>query len=173
MAGTEKKKRSAKTRFLQFKRYEAFRMEQKAARAAAAGAPAMLAADKITAKAATATADAPAIPAEKRKTTTTRANRKITLAQFERYEAMLVKKQEEERGCHAVAGSPIFENCVKEGVILHQMQVKPSYASILKKGKKNAPPVRGYSLVAAALSRMKKQSEPPLKRATIDPRSCT
>ena len=42
-------------------------------------------------------ADTRAIPAAKRKTTTT-ANRKITLTQFERYKAMLVKQEEEERG---------------------------------------------------------------------------
>ena len=48
------------------------------------------------------------------------------------------------------------------------MKVKPSYTTILKKGRKSAPPVRGYSLAAAALGRMKKQSAPPLKRAMID-----
>ena len=61
-----------------------------------------------------------------------------------------------------------FFSRVKEGVILHQMQVKPSYATILKKGRKSAPPVRGYLLAAAALSRMKTQSAPPAKRGTTD-----
>ena len=55
----------------------------------------------------------------------------ITLAQLLRYEAMLVKQLEEEVGCHVVAGSHIFENCAEEVVILHQMQVKSSYAIIL------------------------------------------
>ena len=98
------------------------------------------------------------MPAAKRKTTTT-ANGKITRAQLARYEAMIAQRQEEEVRRHAFAGAHIFdfENCV-EDVILHDFQVKPSYASILKKGKKSAPPTRGYSLAVAALVRERKKS---------------
>ena len=73
--------------------------------AAAAEALAIPAAEQMTTNAAptaVAAVDVPAIPSAKRKRTTT-ANGKRTLAQFMRYEAMLVKQQEEERGCHAVA----------------------------------------------------------------------
>ena len=81
----EKKTINVKTTFAQFKRYEAFRREQKAAEAATAAsaeAPAMLAAEQMAANAAPppAAADAPAIPAVKWKMITTTANRKITLA---------------------------------------------------------------------------------------------
>ena len=49
------------------------------------------------------------------------------------------------------------------------MQVKPSYASILKKEGKSAPPTRGYSLVVAALVRERKQSAQTPERATTNP----
>ena len=83
---------------------------------------------------------------------------------------MIAQWQEEEVRRHAFAGAHIFyfENCV-EDVILHELQVKPFYASILKKGKKSAPPTRRHSLVVAALAREMKQSAQTPKRATTDP----
>ena len=83
-----------------------------------------------------ATTEAPTTPAtNKRKTRTpaTTTERKIMFAQFRRYER-LIKGQEEERGRHALVDSHVYENCV-EDVILHQREVEPYCASILKQGK--------------------------------------
>ena len=62
---------------------------------------------------------------KKKKTTTaaTTASRKITSAQFKRYD-VFIKEQEEKRGSHAFVGSHVHKECVK-GVILHQSEVKP------------------------------------------------
>ena len=43
----------------------------------------------------------------------------------------------------------IIEDCVVDGFILHEVETKLSYASILKKGGTGA---RGYALAATALS---------------------
>ena len=101
------------------------------------------------------------------------ANRKITFAQFQHYKDFL-REQEEERGSHAFVGFHVHEECV-DAVNLHQSEVKPSYASILRRGTPSALLARGYALAAATLisipphplaPTMKKHL--PRKRKTLD-----
>ena len=100
---------------------------------------------------------------------------KITFAQFQRYERLL-KEQEEERGHHALVDSNVYENCV-QGVIMHEREVEPSYASVLKQGRKRAPPASRYAAAATAPGGIlattkappKKKRAPPKKITTMDP----
>ena len=131
---------------------------------------------QLTAARTAAATEAWAKKKKKMRTAPTTESRKITFAQFQRYEELLRKEQEEEWVSHAFVGSPVYENCV-EGVILHQSEVKPSYARILKRGTKGAPQARGYAAAAAALSGIpaimkkptRKKRAPPEKRTMMDP----
>ena len=66
----------------------------------------------------------------------------------------------------------MIQDCVVDGFILHDIDTRPSYASILKKGKTGA---RGYALAVTALSsapatyKMPSSERAPAKRGTCDP----
>ena len=66
----------------------------------------------------------------------------------------------------------IIEDYIVDGFILHDIETRPSYASILKKGRTGA---RGYALAATALSgvpatyKMPSSERATTKRGTCDP----
>ena len=66
----------------------------------------------------------------------------------------------------------MIQDCVVDGFILHDIEARPSYASILKKGRTEA---RGYALAATALSgvpaayKMPTSERAPAKSGTCDP----
>ena len=98
---------------------------------------------KPTAERTAAATEAPATLAtkkEKTRSTATTASWKITFAQFQRYEALL-KEQEEERGSHAIVGFHIHKESVDE-LCLHQSEMKPSYANIIKRDTQRASHLR-------------------------------
>ena len=66
----------------------------------------------------------------------------------------------------------MIQDCVVDGFILHDIETRPSYASILKKGGTGA---QEYALAATALSgvpatyKMPSSERAPAKRGTCDP----
>ena len=121
--------------------------------------------------AATATTETPAMPATKQSTLET--NRMITSpAQGMRRKAIPAERQDVAIGGSRVHDCTLFEEYVIDGFMLHENEMKQSYASILKKGGTGA---RGYALAATALSgipatyKMPSRKRAPAKRGTCDP----
>ena len=98
---------------------------------------------------------------------TTTTERKITFAQFQHYER-LMKEQEEDRGHHALVDSNVYENFV-QGVIMHEREMKPSYASVLNQGRKRAPPECKYAAAVAALGGIPANTKAPPKKKCAPP----
>ena len=72
-----------------------------------------------------------------------------TPSKGEQRDAIPAERQDVAIGGPEGVNCTLSENCVVDGFILHDIETKPSYASILKKGGKGA---RGYANAAAVLS---------------------
>ena len=93
-------------------------------------------------------------------------------AQGMRRKAIPAERQDVAIGGREGVNCTMIQDCVVDGFILHDIETRPSYASILKKGKTW---VRGYALAATALSsvpatyKMPSSERAPAKRGTCDP----
>ena len=67
---------------------------------------------------------------------------RMTSAQFQRCVEFLME-QEKEKGSHAFVGFHVHEECVDNVVLASQSEVKPSYASLFRRGTTSAPPGKG------------------------------
>ena len=126
---------------------------------------------KMPGVAATTTTETPAMPATKQSTMET--NRMTTSpAQGMRRKAIPAERQDVAIGGREGINCTIIKDCVVDGNILHDIETRPSYASILKKG---GTGVRGYALAAIALSgvpatyKIPSSEQAPAKRSTCDP----
>ena len=72
-----------------------------------------------------------------------------TPAQVERRDSIPTERRHEAIGFREGVNCTLFEDYVVDGLLLHEIATKPSYALILKKRRTGA---RGYALAAAALS---------------------
>ena len=93
-----------------------------------------------------------------------------TPAQVERRDLIPTERRDEAIGFREGVNCTLFEDCVVDGLILHKIATKPSYALILKKGRTGA---RGFALAAAALSSTPAAYKTPTRKRALTRRITT